>query len=60
MVTLWKGNYKLARFWTNLLCLHEEEKLRLDGNDQYDKAVIIWGNKIITYTAGNSIPTIEP
>jgi hypothetical protein len=60
MITLWKGNYKLCRFWSNLLCLHEEEKLRLDGNDRYDKAVIIWGDKTITYTAGNPIPTIRP
>lgn len=59
MVTLWKGNYKLNRFWTNLLCLHEEEKLRLDGNDRYDKAVIQWGNKIIVYRAGERLPTFN-
>jgi hypothetical protein len=60
IVTLWKGNYKLDRFWTNLLCLHEEEKLRLNDNNIYDKAVIKWGDKTITYTAGNPIPTILP
>lgn len=60
MVTLWNGEYKLCRFWTNLFCLHEEEILRINGNNFYDKAVIQWKDKIIEYRAGNPIPTIKP
>jgi hypothetical protein len=60
MVTLWKGDYKLCRFWTNLLCLAEEEKLRLNNNNLYDRADIEWGGRLITYRIGNPIPTIIP
>ena len=60
MVTIWSGNYKLCRFWTNLFSLSTDERLRLTDNNRYDKAVIQWGNRTITYTAGNPIPTITP
>ena len=60
MVTLWNGDYKLCRFWTNLLCLADEEQLRITGTNLYDRAEILWNGKKIVYFAGNPIPTITP
>lgn len=60
MVTLWNGNYKLCRFWTNLFSLGTEEKLRLHENNIYDRAEILWNGQKIVYTAGTLIPKITP
>ena len=59
MVTLWNGDYKLSRFWTNLLCLTDEERLRVTDNNLYDRADILWGNRLIVYRIGEPLPTFK-